>query len=164
MKTLLKLGNITVGNVSVSDITIEQEYTATDVVELAYHGKSFVKELIKELPEVMDDLYSAFEKFNELDKKAEEEIGWEITSVSHSVEEDKMINFDYDLAVARHSVRKYIDNNIGNPHKIVDELNRLNTVLCDAFVNSQISIETYKAKSSELDKLFEMFNEHVRSF
>lgn len=106
MKTTLKIGNITIGDVKVSDVSIEQEYTTKDVVELAYNGKNFVKELIKELPEIMDDLYVAFNKFNEIDKKVEEEDIWKITSVK--VSKVKEGDFDYCFLNNVDAIRKEI--------------------------------------------------------
>ena len=41
------------------------------LVELAFAGKSFVKSLIKDLPEMILDLDKAFETFNEVDSKYE---------------------------------------------------------------------------------------------
>ena len=106
MKTLFKIGNIAVGEVSISDITIEQEYTAKDVVELAYNGKNFIKELIKELPEIIDDLQVAFNKFNKVDAKVEAEDIWEVTSVKVSKVEEG--DFDYCFLNNVDSIRKQI--------------------------------------------------------
>lgn len=154
MKTLLKLGNITVGNVSVSDITIEQEYTAKDVVELAFNGKRFVKELIKELPEVMEDLYTAAVKFNELDKKAEEEINWTITSVSHSVVKQEEIEKDYQFAKLREEVYNFVRNNgNGNEDVLIDKLWRHRNDLTTQYIHDEISYDEYNKKCMLVDQL-----------
>lgn len=149
MKTLLKLGNITVGEISISDITIEQEYTATDVVELAYHGKSFVKELIKELPEIMEDLYTAFDKFNELDEKAEDEIGWEITSVTVSKVEES--DFDYCFSNNISSIRKEIEK---KNFSFAKEGIVATHAMCEkAFHDDEIDIKIFVSCINELNEL-----------
>lgn len=162
MKTLLKLGNITVGNVSVSDITIEQEYTAKDVVELAFNGKNFVKELIKELPEAMDDLYVAFNKFNELDKKAEEDHGWTVTEVRHSYVTDEQVQIDYDLALLRNKINMFKNSSI-SAEDIATEIRILERKCVDAFVHDVFDLDEYVAKAGEVAEVTELFNEMVRS-
>lgn len=162
MKTLLKLGNITVGNISVSDITIEQEYTAKDVVELAFNGKSFVKELIKELPEVMDDLYVAFNKFNELDEKAEEDHGWTVTEVKHSYVTDEQVQIDYDLALLRNKINMFKNSSI-SAEDIATEIRILERKCVDAFVHDVFNLDEYVAKAGEVAEVTELFNEMVRS-
>lgn len=163
MKTLLKLGNITVGNVSVSDITIEQEYTAKDVVELAFNGKTFVKELIKELPEVMDDLYVAFNKFNELDEKAEQEHGWTVTNVEHSFVTDEQMKIECDLASIRHKINM-LEHGAISGEEVADELRKLERRCVDAFVHDVFDLNEYVEKAREVAEVSEMFNKVVRSF
>ena len=71
MKTKINLGNIEFNRIKLSNISLEQEYSAKEAVELAFAGKSFVKSLIKDLPEMILDLDKAFETFNEVDSKYE---------------------------------------------------------------------------------------------
>ena len=71
MKTKINLGNIEFNGIKLSNISLEQEYSAKEAVELAFAGKSFVKSLIKDLPEMILDLDKAFETFNEVDSKYE---------------------------------------------------------------------------------------------
>lgn len=71
MKTTFKLGSIEIQGVRINDIEVTQEYTAQDAINLAFAGKSFVKGLIKELPEILEDLEVAFNKFNEIDERVE---------------------------------------------------------------------------------------------
>lgn len=170
MKTLFKLGNITMGEVTISDLTIEQDYTVTDIVELAYHGKSFIKELVKDLPELIDDICVAFSKAEKLDKavkkesnQTEEDI-WEVTSVKVSKVTDFVENFNCDLTVVHNQICQYIYNNVGNPNAIVAELYRLESVSSKAYIEKEINLETYKNATAEIEKLFETFNEAVRSF
>lgn len=73
MKTTIKLGSIEVKGIKINDIELSQEYTAQDAINLTFAGKSFVKGLIKELPEMFEDLEIAFNKFNEIDKRVEEQ-------------------------------------------------------------------------------------------
>lgn len=150
MKTLLKIGKITVGEVSVSDITIEQEYTAKDVVELAYNGKAFVKELIKELPEIMDDLYVAFNKFNEIDDKVELDDIWKVTSVKVSKTKDDG-SFDYSFS-----------NNIANIKKEIEKKQFTSAKkgilathsMCEqAFHKDEIDLKQFVSCANELQEL-----------
>lgn len=71
MKTTFKLGSIEVQGVKINDIEVTQEYTAQDAINLAFAGKSFVRGLIKELPEILENLEVAFNKFNEIDERVE---------------------------------------------------------------------------------------------
>ncbi len=68
MKTIFKLGSIEVQGVKINDIEVTQEYTAKEAIDLVFAGKSFVKSLIKDLPEMLEDLEVAFNKFNEIDE------------------------------------------------------------------------------------------------
>lgn len=68
MKTTFKLGSIEVQGVKINDIEVTQEYTAQEAINLTFAGKSFVKSLIKDLPEMLEDLEVAFNKCNEMDE------------------------------------------------------------------------------------------------
>lgn len=71
MKTIFKLGSIEVQGVKINDIEVTQEYTAKEAIDLVFAGKSFVKELIKELPEMLEDLEVVSNKFNGIDERVE---------------------------------------------------------------------------------------------
>lgn len=74
MKTIFKLGSIEVQGVKINDIEVTQEYTAKEVIDLVFAGKSFVKSLIKDLPEMLEDLEVVSNKFNginEIDERVE---------------------------------------------------------------------------------------------
>jgi hypothetical protein len=74
MKTIFKLGSIEVQGVKINDIEVTQEYTAKEAIDLVFAGKSFVKSLIKELPEMLEDLEVVSNKFNgtdEIDERIE---------------------------------------------------------------------------------------------
>lgn len=71
MKTTFKLGSIEIQGVKINDIEVTQEYTAKEAIDLVFAGKSFVKSLIKDLPEMLEDLEVAFNKFNEIDERVE---------------------------------------------------------------------------------------------
>lgn len=68
MKTIFKLGSIEVQGVKINDIEVTQEYTAKEAIDLVFAGKSFVKSLIKDLPEVLEDLEVVSNKFNGIDE------------------------------------------------------------------------------------------------
>lgn len=71
MKTTFKLGSIEIQGVKINDIEVTQEYTAQEAINLTFAGKSFVKSLIKDLPEMLEDLEVAFNKCNEIDETVE---------------------------------------------------------------------------------------------
>lgn len=71
MKTTFKLGSIEIQGVKINDIEVTQEYTAKEAIDLTFAGKSFVKSLIKDLPEMLEDLEVAFNKCNEIDEIVE---------------------------------------------------------------------------------------------
>ena len=68
MKTTFKLGSIEIQGVKINDIEVTQEYTTQEAINLTFAGKSFVKSLIKDLPEMLEDLEVAFNKCNEIDE------------------------------------------------------------------------------------------------
>ena len=55
MKTKFTLKNIEVEAIKIGEITIEQDYSVSELISAINGGKSFVKELIKELPEMISD-------------------------------------------------------------------------------------------------------------
>ena len=71
MKTIFKLGSIEVQGVKINDIEVTQEYTAKVAFDLVFAGKSFVKSLIKDLPEMLEDLEVVSNKFNGIDERIE---------------------------------------------------------------------------------------------
>lgn len=66
MKTTIKLGNIEFNGLKLENIELTQEYNHIEAIQLMNAGKKFVQDLTKELPEMLDDLYLAFNKFNEI--------------------------------------------------------------------------------------------------
>lgn len=71
MKTIFKLGSIEVQGVKINDIEVTQEYTAKEAIDLVFAGKSFVKSLIKDFPEMLEDLEVVSNKFNGIDERVE---------------------------------------------------------------------------------------------
>ena len=56
MKSTFKIGNIDIQGVKLEDIEFTQEYTISEAMSLMDYGKKFVKELLKELPEMIEDI------------------------------------------------------------------------------------------------------------
>lgn len=61
MKTKFTLKNIEVEAIKIGEITIEQDYSVSELISAVNAGKSFVKELIKELPEMISDAQKVVE-------------------------------------------------------------------------------------------------------
>lgn len=62
MKLKVKLGNIEFEGVKLNDIHIEGEYQLAEVQGVV----SLIKEVVKTLPELMEDVAGAFEKTQEI--------------------------------------------------------------------------------------------------
>lgn len=65
MKTVIKTGDIVLGEVTVKGIEVEQHYDACDAIKLVGYGKQFVKELTEEMPEMLKNLKPVVEEFME---------------------------------------------------------------------------------------------------
>ena len=61
MKTKFTLKNIEVEDIKIGEITVEQDYSVSELVSAVNAGKSFVKELLKELPEMISDAQKVVE-------------------------------------------------------------------------------------------------------
>lgn len=72
MKNTVKLQGIQLGALKIGDIVLESEYTVDDSIKMFFAGKKFVKELIKDLPEILLDLEGAFDTFEEIEDRQEE--------------------------------------------------------------------------------------------
>lgn len=71
MKSTFKLGSIEISGVKLNNIEFTQEYTATEAISLISFSKSFMKDIVKELPEIMEDLANVQTKIEELDERFE---------------------------------------------------------------------------------------------
>lgn len=69
MKLNFKIGAINIQGVMIRDLEISQEYTTKEFVDLVYAGKNFMKDIIKEAPEIMEDLEVAQNKFEEINNR-----------------------------------------------------------------------------------------------
>ena len=61
MKTKFTLKNIEVEAIKIGEITIEQDYSVSELISAVNGGKSFVKGLLKELPEMISDAQKVIE-------------------------------------------------------------------------------------------------------
>ena len=61
MKTKFTLKNIEVEDIKIGEITVEQDYSVSELISAVNGGKSFVKELLKELPEMISDAQKVVE-------------------------------------------------------------------------------------------------------
>lgn len=74
MKTKFAIGNLEINGVKIENISIEQEYSVGEAVDMMKCGKDFVKEIIRDLPEVMEDVQRIMTKAEEIDIKEDNEI------------------------------------------------------------------------------------------
>ena len=65
MKTNLVLKNIEIAGVKIGEVAVEQDYSVTEILKLANGGKNFVKELLKDLPEMLADLKKSVDEDEE---------------------------------------------------------------------------------------------------
>lgn len=109
MKTRLNVKGIQIGELKIGDIVLEQEYTVAEAVNMMNAGKQFVKELVKDLPEMLLDLEGAYETMQEIDERQSEsnetlcESPEEFfTNFNPELEEDRKKFFEYADLMAHH--------------------------------------------------------------
>lgn len=66
MKTTLTLKGIKFQGIEVGEVRFDNEYSVTEAVKALNAGKNFVKDLIKELPEIMQDVNNAETAMNKI--------------------------------------------------------------------------------------------------
>ena len=72
MKTNLVLKNIEIAGVKIGEVAVEQEYSISEILKLANGSKSFVKELLKDLPEMLADFKKTIDYTESVEKKKNE--------------------------------------------------------------------------------------------
>ena len=65
MKTNLVLKNIEIAGVKIGEVAVEQDYSVTEILKLANGSKNFIKELLKDLPEMLTDLKKSVDEDEE---------------------------------------------------------------------------------------------------
>ena len=73
MKTKFTLKNIEVEAIKIGEITIEQDYSVSELISAVNGGKSFVKELLKELPEMISDAQKVVEAIDIAEEQERQE-------------------------------------------------------------------------------------------
>lgn len=73
MKTKFTLKNIEVEAIKIGEITIEQEYSVSELISAVNGGKSFVKELLKDLPEMISDAQKVVEAIDIAERQERQE-------------------------------------------------------------------------------------------
>ena len=71
MKTNLVLKNIEIAGAKIGEVAIEQEYSVSEILKLANGGKNFVKELLKDLPEMLADFKKSMDYIDSVEKEEE---------------------------------------------------------------------------------------------
>lgn len=72
MKTNLVLKNIEIAGIKIGEVAVEQEYSVSEILKLANGSKSFVKELLKDLPEMLADFKKTIDYTESVEKKKNE--------------------------------------------------------------------------------------------
>ena len=73
MKTKFTLKNIEVEAIKIGEITVEQDYSVSELISAINGGKSFVKELLKELPEMISDAQKVIEAIDIAEEQERQE-------------------------------------------------------------------------------------------
>lgn len=73
MKTNLVLKNIEIAGAKIGEVAIEQEYSVSEILKLANGGKNFVKELLKDLPEMLADFKKSIDYIDSVEEDEEKE-------------------------------------------------------------------------------------------
>lgn len=55
MKTNLTLKNIEIAGIKIEEVSIHEEYSVTEIMKLVSTGTSFFKQLLKDIPEMIND-------------------------------------------------------------------------------------------------------------
>lgn len=71
MKTNLVLKNIEIAGAKIGEVAIEQEYSVSEILKLANGGKNFIKELLKDLPEMLADFKKSMDYIDSVEKEEE---------------------------------------------------------------------------------------------
>lgn len=71
MKTNVVLKNIEIAGVKIGEVAIEQDYSVSEILKLANGGKNFVKELLKDLPEMLADFKKSMDYIDSVEKEEE---------------------------------------------------------------------------------------------
>lgn len=111
MKLRFKLAGIDVQGIKIDNIEVSTEYSLQEIT-----GEyALVKQIIKELPEVMTDLKTAFVKFTEIDNEMEEARAMareeEISSRCDLMERHRKEKEERDTAFQR-VLREVAENNL----------------------------------------------------
>lgn len=69
MKTNLVLKNIEIAGVKIGEVAIEQEYSVSEILNLANGGKNFIKELLKDLPEMLADFKKSIDYIESVEEE-----------------------------------------------------------------------------------------------
>ena len=73
MKTKFTLKNIEVEAIKIGEITIEQDYSVSELISAVNGGKSFVKGLLKDLPEMISDVQKVIEAVDIVEEQERQE-------------------------------------------------------------------------------------------
>lgn len=72
MKTNLVLKNVEIAGIKIGEVAIEQDYSVSEILKLANGGKNFVKELLKDLPEMLVDCKKSMDYIDSVEDEEEE--------------------------------------------------------------------------------------------
>lgn len=103
MKTNLVLKNIEVAGVKIGEVSVTQEYSASEAINLMMGGKDFIKSLIKDLPEMAMDLKEGYDTVEAINHEEVEE-----TQCNDSIETSfksmtNAITYEYCLKAIRNA-------------------------------------------------------------
>lgn len=109
MKTTLNVKGIQLGELKIEGISIEQEYSVSDAINMMNAGKQFVKDLIKDIPEMLLDLEGAFETFQEIDERQSDNARELFAELNSEGAREEMLKKAHFMAHARACQEAKID-------------------------------------------------------
>lgn len=113
MKTKFTIGNVQVGELKLENISIEQEYSVGEAVDMMKCGKDFVRSIIRDLPDVMEDVQRIMAKAEEIDN----EINSDIDNHVEEHIEGFIKSFMNDLGIQGEIVRISPEELFGRMHR-----------------------------------------------
>lgn len=137
MKTKFTLKGLEIGDIKVGDIVVESEFFVKEAWGMKNLVKSTIEDVLHNMPKYLEQVATAYEKYEELSAKFEEE-----RAETHLPTTLEAIRSSYNIEMAEDAVRRAYEQ---YPSKFHDEIHR-------AFVDVYNSITCGVGKFKELSR------------
>ena len=144
MKSTVKIGSLEFNGVKLNNVEFTQEYSANEAVKMV----GLVGDIIKKLPETLEDLKVAFDKFNEIDMQ--------VKNAENALEE-KYIGLKNSLSKLCSDYRFAVNNNwsVTDADMLNQEMFTLSrqyeAIYLELTINQRRSVETLLGEVAKLN-------------